>query len=175
MRHLLRTLAILAIVLALVPVAQASTTPAQPEAHPDDELVIISSDGRLIARDPDVPSGFRPVVWESPETGFTNVATGDFNGDGTAEVIGLRGGEAVVYDPVPRAGEPNTARVFIASSGQTWRNVVTGDLDGNGTDEIILVESSSVSGLAIQMYAYRFVEPDLRRGLRRQLAGAGHR
>lgn len=156
MRLFLRTLAILVIVLALVPVAQAGTVAVQPEANPDDELVIITSDGRLVARDPDVPAGFRPVVWESPETGFTNVATGDFNGDGSAEVVGLRGGEAVVYDPVPRPNEPPTARVFTASSGQTWRNVVTGDLDGDGADEIVLVESSSVTGLAIQMYAFDF-------------------
>lgn len=160
MRLFLRTLAILMIVLALVPMAQAGTVAAQPEANPDDELVIITSDGRLVARDPDVPSGFRPVAWESPENGFNNVVTGDFNGDGSAEVLGLRGGEAVVYDPVLRPGEPNTARVFTASAGQTWRQVVTGDLDGDGADEIVLVESSSVTGIAIQMYAFRFSAPN---------------
>lgn len=156
MRPFLRTLTILAIVLALVPLAQAGTAAAQPEANPDDELVIITSDGRLSARDPDVPSGFRPVVWESPVNGFNNVATGDFNGDGSAEVVGLRGGEAIVYDPVRRTGEPNTERTFTASANQTWRNVVTGDLDGDGADELILVESSSAANLAIQMYAYKF-------------------
>jgi hypothetical protein len=156
MRLLLRTLAILVIALSLVPIAHASTAAVQPEANPDDELVIITGDRRLVARDPDVPAGFRPVVWESPVTGFTNVATGDFNGDGSAEVIGLRGGEAIVYDPVPRANEPNTARVFTASAGQTWRDVVTGNLDNDSSDELILVESSSVVGLAIQMYAFKF-------------------
>lgn len=156
MRPFLRILTILAIVLALVPLAQAGAAAAQPEANPDDELVIITSDGRLVARDPDVPSGFRPVVWESAQTGYNNVTTGDFNGDGSAEVVGLRGGEAIVHDPVPRPNEPNPSRTFTASSGQTWRNVVTGDLDGDGADDLILVESSSTAGLAIQMYAYKF-------------------
>lgn len=156
MRKLLRTLAILAIVLALVPLAQASPAAAQPETHPDDELVVITSDGRLVVHDRNVPVGFLPVEWESQQTGYSQVATGDFNGDGTDEIVGLRGGEAFVFDPVPMPGEPDTEHRFVATSLQTWRRVVTGDLDGDGADEIILVESSSVTGLAIQMYAFQF-------------------
>lgn len=155
MRTILRTLAILVIVAALVPMAQAGTATAQ-SVNTGDELVIITGDGRLRAVDPFTPPGFVPVAWESPVNGFTDVTTGDLNGDGSAEVVGLRGGEAVVYDPVPRPGEPDTARTFTATPGQVWRNVVTGDLDGDGADELILVESSSATGLAIQMYAFKF-------------------
>jgi hypothetical protein len=154
MRTTLQTLAILVIVLALVPMAQAGTAAAQPElANTGDELVIITRDGRLEARDPYTPPGLRPVVWQSPETGFTDVATGDFNGDGSDEVVGLRGGEAVVYDPVLLPGEPNTARTFLATAGQFWRNAATGDLDGDGADELILAESS---GSGTQMFAFKF-------------------
>ncbi|HSN76814.1 MAG TPA: VCBS repeat-containing protein [Anaerolineae bacterium] len=157
MRTILRSLAILMIVLALVPLAPAGTAMAQPElANTGEELVIITSDGQLRSVDRFTPAGYLPVQWESPATAFSDVATGDFDGDGSDEVVGLRGGEAVVYDPVPRPGEPNTARVFPATSGQVWHNVATGDLDGDGADELILVESSSVPGLAIQMYAFKF-------------------
>jgi hypothetical protein len=155
MRVFLRSLAILAIALALAPMAQAAPAASQPDTvDTGDELVIITSAGRLQAVDPYVPANYQTVVWESPETGFIVVSTGDFNGDGSAEVVGLRGGEAVVYDPVLRPGEPNTERVFRATSGQTWRNVTTGDFDGNGSDELVLVESSSGSG--VQMLAFGF-------------------
>ncbi len=157
MRVVLRSLAILVILviaLALVPMAQAAPDAPQPDTvNTGDELVIISSNGRLEARDPFVPSGLRPVTWTSPETGFTAVATGDFNGDGTDEVVGLRGGEAVVYDPVPQPGEPNTARTFQTANGQPWLNVVTGDLDGDGADELVLADTS---GTGTTMFAFKF-------------------
>lgn len=155
MRTMLRTLAILVIVAALVPMAQAGTATAQ-TVNTGDELVIITGDGRLRAVDPFTPPGYVPVAWESPVNGFSDVATGDFDGDGSDEVVGLRGGEAIIYDPVRRPGEPDSARVFTATPGQIWRNVVTGDLNGDGSDDLILVESSSTPGLAIQMYAFRF-------------------
>lgn len=161
MRVVLRSLAILVIALALVPATQVSPVVAQPEVvNTGDELVVITNNGRLQAIDPYTPAGYQQVVWESPETGFIVVDTGDFDGDGSAEVVGIRGGEAVVYDPVPRPGEPNTARVFLATVGQTWSNVATGDFDGNGSDELVLVETSSVPGLAVQMYAFRFNAPN---------------
>ncbi|MBE2234548.1 MAG: VCBS repeat-containing protein [Anaerolinea sp.] len=155
MQVVLRSLAVLVIALALTPMALAAPQAAQPEAvNTGDELVIITSDGRLEARDPYVPTGFQPVVWSSPTAGFTDVATGDFNGDGTDEVVGLRGGEAVVYDPVRGAGEPDVSRTFNATAGQFWRNVTTGDLDGDGRDELVLAESS---GSGTQMFAFKFV------------------
>jgi hypothetical protein len=157
MRVVLRSLAILVVVLAMVPMAQAGVAAAQPElVTTGDELVVINNIGRLVAIDPYTPPGFVPVAWESPETGFTNVVTGDFDGDGSAEVVGLRGGEAVIYDPVRRPGEPDSARVFTATPGQVWRQVVTGDLDADGSDELVLVESSSATGLAIRMYGFKF-------------------
>lgn len=141
MRRMLQTLLILVLLLGLVPIAQAQTATHEVTVNPDDELVIITNDGRLVVKDPDVPAGFQPVVWESPVTGFTNVVAADFNGDGSAEVLGLRGSEAVVYDPVRRANEPNTAFTFTASSGQSWQRAVTGDFDGNGSQELVLFET----------------------------------
>ncbi len=152
MQVVLRSLAILVIVLAMVPMAGAVM--AQPDVvNTGDELVIITSAGRLEARDPYTPPGIRPVVWQSPETGFIAVATGDFNGDGTDEVVGLRGGEAVVYDPVLQPGEPDTTHTFRTANGQPWRNVVTGDLDGDGADELVLADTS---GTGTTMFAFKF-------------------
>jgi hypothetical protein len=150
------------IILAMIPLAQAGAAAAQPEvANTGDELVVITGASRLRAADPYTPPGFQPVVWESPVDGFTNVTTGDFDGDGSAEVVGLRGSQAVIYDPVRRPGEPNTAATFNATAGQVWLNVVTGDFDANGSDELVLVESSSaVPTEPVRMLAYRFIAPN---------------
>ena len=72
---------------------------------PDDELVLINRDARIVVKDPYTPPGNQQLYWESPQTGFGQVATGDFNGDGTAEIVGLRGGEAYVFDPYRQPGE----------------------------------------------------------------------
>lgn len=141
MRRMLQTLLILVLLLGMVPIVQAQTASHEVTTNPDDELVVITNDGRLVVKDLDVPAGFQPVVWESPVTGFTNVTAADFNGDGSAEVLGLRGSEAIVYDPVRRTNEPNTAFTFTASTGQSWQRVVTGDFDGNGSQEVVLFET----------------------------------
>lgn len=154
MQRLLRLLAIIMIVTALAPMAQAGAAADQPQTHPDDELVIITSDGRLASRDPDVPSGFQAVAWESPQTGFTNVVAGDFNGDGSDEVAGARTNEVVIYDPVVRSGEANVTHTFTASAGQTWQHMVVGDLDSDGRDDLVIVESKAGGGSTL--FAYKF-------------------
>ena len=78
MRLFLRTLLVLTLILAAVPLVQASAQVDAPEAATDDEIILLSSDGRIVVRDPYTPPGIRPVVWESPGTGFSNVITGDF-------------------------------------------------------------------------------------------------
>ncbi|MCB0234403.1 MAG: hypothetical protein KDG58_09285, partial [Anaerolineae bacterium] len=80
MRLFLRSLLVLTLILAAVPIVQASTPVNAPDAPLDDEIILMSNDGRIIVRDPYTPPGIRPVTWESPGTGFTNVITGDFNG-----------------------------------------------------------------------------------------------
>lgn len=155
MQRTLQFLMALVLLVGIVPMAQAQTASHEVTAHPDDELVVISSDGRLIVHDPDVPAGFQKVIWESPVTGFTDVVAADFNGDGSAEVLGIRGSEAIVYDPVRRASEPNTAFTFTASAGQSWKRVVTGDFDGNGSQEVVLFETTQVAtGIRMRVFYY---------------------
>jgi hypothetical protein len=74
--------------------------------------------------------------------GETHPALGDFDGDGSAEIVfGLGAGSAcwlVVVDP-PSNGErwlqvPNTS--YCAANGETFP--ATGDVDGDGRDEIVV-------------------------------------
>jgi hypothetical protein len=154
MQTVLRFLAILVIIPALVPIAQAGVATAQSDlVNTGVELVIIDGSTRLRAVDLYTPPGYVPVTWQSPENGFTNVATGDFDGDGSSEVIGLRGGEAVIYDPQQLPGEPNTQGTLRPTPGQVWQHVATGDFNGDGADEVLLVEPS---GSGAWMYAYRY-------------------
>lgn len=156
MRLFLRSLLVLTLILAAVPVVQANAQVDAPEAAVDDEIILLSSDGRVVVRDPYTPPGIRPVVWESPGTGFSNVITGDFNGDTAAEIVGLRGNEAIVFSPVVLPGSTDIGRTFTAASGQTWTQGVTGDVDGDGRDELVLVQTSNQPNLAIQMFAYEW-------------------
>lgn len=156
MRLFLRSLLVLTLILAAVPIVQASTPVNAPEAATDDELVILSSDGRIVVRDPYTPPGIRPVAWESPGTGFSDVVAGDFNGDTSAEIVGLRGVEAIVFSPVVLPGSTDIGRTFNATSGQTWKQALTGDFDGDGRDELVLVQTTNQPNLAIQMFAYQW-------------------
>ena len=149
MRQFLRHLTLLCLVLALLPAAVALPAAAQTEVVADDELVIINRDDRIVVRDPYTPPGYQPLSWESPQTGFRQVVTGDFNGDGTDEIVGLRGGEAHVFDPFRQSNEADVARVFTAASGQVWQLAATGKFFGGARDGLVLVESldSGNSGL----------------------------
>lgn len=156
MRLFLRSLLVLTLILAAVPIVQAGSQADAPDATADDEIVILSSDGRIIVRDPFTPAGVRPVAWESPGTGFSNVFAGDFNGDTSAELVGLRGNEAIVFSPVVLPGSTDLSRTFTASSGQSWTQAVTGDFEGDGRDELVLVQTTNQPNLAIQMFAYQW-------------------
>ena len=79
-----------------------------------------------------------------------------FNGDTAAEIVGLRGNEAIVFSPVVLPGSTDIGRTFTAASGQTWTQGVTGDVDGDGRDELVLVQTSNQPNLAIQMFAFEW-------------------
>lgn len=156
MRLTLRSLLVLTLILAMVPIVHASSPINSPDATNDDEIILLTNDGRISVRDPYTPPGIRPVVWDSPGNGFTNVVAGDFNGDTASEVVGLRGTEAIVFAPVVLPGSPNVSHTFTASPGQIWTQAVTGDLDGDGRDELVLVQTSSEPNLAVRMSTYQW-------------------
>ena len=156
MRQFLRHLTLLCLVMALLPAVVALPAAAQTEVVNDDELVIINRDDRIIVRDPYTPGGYVPLSWESPQTGFRQVYTGDFNGDGTAEIVGLRGGEAHIFDPFRQSNEPDVARVFTAAPGQVWQLAATGRFFGGVRDGLVLVESRDAGNIRARMLVYVF-------------------
>ena len=157
MRRLLGGLAVFMLLATLlpgsVPYPSAQTPAAAAQAVLDDELVLLTSDGRIVVRDPYTPPGIQPVTFQSNDTGWQKVATGDLNGDGDAEIIGLRGGEARVFDPVVLPG--STEVVFnLQVAGQVWELAITGDLVGNSRDEMILTRTTSEGGSIERLEVY---------------------
>ncbi|MCD6291723.1 MAG: VCBS repeat-containing protein [Anaerolineae bacterium] len=106
----------------------------------DEEIVYLDSSGRIKVSDPYVPAGKEAVVWQSSDTGWYAVVTGDFNGDGDDEILAIKGSTAKVFDPVVQRGEDPV--VFQQSAvPYVWERAATGDIDGDGRDEIILTRS----------------------------------
>lgn len=156
MRKLFWFMALLCLVVMLLPAAAAAPAAAQSELVADDEIVLINSEDRIIVRDPYAPTGTIPLTWESPQTGFRRVALGDFNGDGSQEIIGLRGGEAHVFDPNRLSNEADVATVFTATTGQVWHIVTTGDFFGNGRDAVVLMQGLNQPNLSARIVAFVF-------------------
>ena len=159
MRQLLRHLTLLCLVVALLPAAVALPASAQTETVlvPDDELVLINRDARIVVKDPYTPPGNQQLNWESPQTGFGQVATGDFNGDGTAEIVGLRGGEAYVFDPYRQPGELDVTTIFTATpAGQVWQSVATGRFFSGNRDGLVLVQSLDQGTIRARLVVYLF-------------------
>ena len=85
------------------------------------------------------------------------MVTGDFNGDGTDEIVGLRGGEAIVFDPYRQPGESDVATSFTAApAGQTWKLAVTGNFYGNNRDGLVLLQTLNQGSLKARMRSFFF-------------------
>ncbi|MFQ5613821.1 MAG: FG-GAP repeat domain-containing protein [Anaerolineae bacterium] len=113
----------------------------------DDEIVVIGQDGKVyglvysheLNKDPELLVGFI-----SSDAGWTDVATGDFNGDGDHEIVAIGSTLVKVFDP----GGSTTAASFTSSSGssEAWTQVTTGDTNNDGQDEIILLRPDGSGG-----------------------------
>ncbi len=123
-----------------LPTAVAQTTV-------DQEIVYLDSWGRVKVHDPYVAPGTEAVVWQSSGTGWTAVATGDFNGDGDDEIIAIKGTKAKVFDPVVQPGRVPVSFEQTLSSPFAWELVATGDIDADGRDEIILTRTDSAGSV----------------------------
>lgn len=158
MRRVVWSLTLLVLLAGLVPAAGPATQGLAPaalaqQAPLDEEIVLLDSNGRIVVLDPYVPSGIQRVEWQSDSTGWQMVATGDFNGDGDAEIIALRGGEARVFDPVVQPGRPEVQFSQVIA-GQVWRLVATGNIDADPQDEIILTRSTAEGGVVDRILAF---------------------
>ncbi len=135
--------------LAFWPTAAAAEA-AAPNANPDDEIILLESNGRIRIDDPYVPAGVQQVVWNSgADVGWSLIAAGDFNGDGTAEIVAVRSGTLKVFDPVTPAGRTPVSFEYNLPAGRTFRLLVTGDFDGDGRAEIAAAHTDSQAGTGI--------------------------
>jgi hypothetical protein len=150
MRRVLWGLLVAVLLVAMLPAAGVSPVQAQTT---DDELVVLTRDGRIEVRDPNPPPGGSQVPWSSPSTGWEDVATGDFNGDGDDEILALRGGEARVFDPFIQPGRIEVVFGQVIS-GFVWEQMTTGDLNGDGRAEIIMTRNTSEGNVTERLQVF---------------------
>ncbi len=118
----------------------AAETPTQ-LAPPDDEIVLITADGRIQVVDPFTPTGYAPVTFSTSTGGWQQAAVGDVNGDGEDEIVAVRGGDLRVFDPVVPPGS-TPAGWHMAPPEGWWTHAALGDVDGDGQEEIVAVHAS---------------------------------
>ncbi|MCL4835671.1 MAG: hypothetical protein KJZ86_24750 [Caldilineaceae bacterium] len=89
--------------LLLLPGQTAPVVLAEPAAGPNDEIIYIDGSGFIRVIDTQVETGAQKIEWVSPDSGWQDFATGDFNNDGDMEIVAfttLNRGKLTVFDPV---------------------------------------------------------------------------
>ena len=103
--YLSRIVGILIMVsLLLSPSSPTQVALAEPAAGPDDEIIYIDAGGIIRIIDPNVETGAQQITWSSPDGGWFDFATGDFNNDGDKEIAVIGNNKLTVFDPVVRDG-----------------------------------------------------------------------
>ncbi len=87
----------------ILPLANARVSEAAPVATGDDEIIYIDTTGFIRVIDPNVPAGQQEIKWASPEGGWLDFATGDFNNDGDQEIVAITTNKLTIFDPVYRS------------------------------------------------------------------------
>ncbi len=108
----------------------------------DDEIVVLTTAGRIVVVDPRVPTYVQPVSFQSTSTGWQRLALGDVNGDRDLEIIALKPDQLRVFDPVVQPGSPPVSTTVAPPQGQ-WHLIAAGDMDGDGQDEILASHTTS--------------------------------
>ncbi|MBV7329068.1 hypothetical protein KFU94_12585 [Chloroflexi bacterium TSY] len=163
--------------------AIVSTIQAEPALiNIDEEILYIDEDGKICAIDPENIGGSDitwKTIWCSPTDGFHDFATGDFDVDGDAEIVGIKNvgsgqnesGRVIVYDPVVSSDDVSPSD--WTEEGIPWRELVTrsvehplitveaGNLDNNlPGDEILYVTRTSDSTSSVVILKADSPRPD---------------
>jgi len=92
------------------------------------------------------------MTWDNTASGspWTDVAAGDFDGDGADEIAAIRNTKAtwgnlgypiVVFDP----GSGGQMTWSNTLSGSPWSRITAGDFDGDGNEEIAAIRSTKAT------------------------------
>ena len=125
-----------------------TVAPSATTATADDEIVVLESNGHIRVDDPHHDSTIKEAKWDSgTDTGWTNIVTGDFDGDSDhdAEIAATQGSRLKIYDPFP------TSRVlydgYAPMNNASFRLMAAGDFNGDGKDELAVTFTRSDDGL----------------------------
>jgi pimeloyl-ACP methyl ester carboxylesterase len=101
---------------------------------------------------------------------WTDLALGDVDGDGVAEIIASRelGGEIIVFDVDASYHLIERARLSVLDAHTRWAAVTAGDLDGDGIDEI-----AAARNLDGDLFVFEFTGNALREVARHSAPGDG--
>jgi len=137
----------------------------------DDEVILINrNDGRIVIRDYAVGTNMTNLNGKYDSFGgpYNDLAAGDFNGDGTKEIVAI-GGRGVdapgpnlnSLDPIAPVGGslvPNIgAQLSTNVYPYDWLMVDCADVDGDGRDEIVAIRSTDEPGnILARIVCYEF-------------------
>lgn len=139
------------LVIGLTPAAADESLPELASTL-NDEVILLTSSGFIQIVDPFTAPGKLPANWTSPEGGWTHVATGDFNGNGSQEIIAIGGSSAKIYHPFPMGGTPVQFEMNI--SPYQFTHALAADIDGDGRDELILQRTDSVGDIRARVLIF---------------------
>ncbi len=154
----------------LLPSAHQDVVQAETDATPDDEIIYIDNGGFIRVIDPNVPGGSQAITWISPDGGWYDLATGDFNADGDMEIVAIGNNRFTIFDPVvkPNSGvEPEPLR--DSDNFVPWKrlfdqplpgvpNVIgAGNLDqfASGDELVVGYSSAEGNGIVYRMTVYK--------------------
>lgn len=148
------------IAIPLLASAEGGETAAQVAADAyqrDEEIILLNrNDGRIVIVDWAVGPGLKDLngkydAWGGP---YYDLAAGDFNGDGTKEIVVIGGASTTAPGPILHTFDPAQATGTSAvpqlaatvASPYAWLLVRCGDIDGDGRAEIVAIHSTSEPG-----------------------------
>lgn len=130
-RFVARAASIFILLSLLLPQGSTPVAQAETAATPDDEIIYIDAGGYIRIIDPNVAPGTQEIRWSSPEGGWYDFATGDFNADGDAEIVAIGNGKLTIFDPVvqPTSGVTPDGEYNLVPWARLYEMPLPGDVN----------------------------------------------